>query len=633
MKFLNYIYKTVKFLLLVFCVFLASLCFRELRIPADWVEHYADNAIGPNLVLHLGKVSFGFRRGLVLENVRVFNRQAKEPTRAMCSAELVSIDLLTRTVRLVRPVYDRLPDGYYEPGYAYGPRSLEKQDSPPWDIQLPDLPPFTLVLERPNGVGAQPEQVVGTVNMDPTRVDLTDIRLRWPRRNGPLMTITGYLGFDLAGKRIYGEIDGAATQALIRPLLEVLDVTSALPYIDAFTEVQGPIPAYYSWDADLETGRTTMVVKVRPTLGRYNGVKMRDADGKITLEFWYKDGGFCFDTTIGPVIANDRQDRALKGMFKVEGRNGVITLVLDAESGIDFTDLLTIIDTLNDGLLDRVKFPVAPHIQMKGTLAPVVERQSENNLHGVIEAPEAILWHIPVHGARTDFAYEGSDILFTNVTGTCARGGTMYGWAKLSVPGFDEEKSRIECSVDYRDGSLEEIADFLKFDLGDRKGKVECDLYVNGPLNANFMKEADGHGRIKVADGHLAQMAVFAGLTQYLADYVPGFGNVVNQNTGSCSFKLEGGKFITDDLIIEGDIFSITAKGAYDIVNDNLDFMVSVTLLREQSLVGKYILHPLLYPITKSFLEFRVNGPMDNPDWKFVNILEKEWFKSEGGKK
>ena len=629
MKYLKILWKTMKFLLLVFCIFLGTLCFRQIDLPAGYIEGKLDSLLGEDLVLHLEGVSFGFQGGLIVKNVRVYNRQAKEPTRPMASAEAVKVDILTRTVTLTGAVYDRLPDGYYEPGYAYADRSKRDCNDPPWDITLPDLPPFTLILEHPNGVGACPEHVVGTVNIEPKRVDLTDIRLRWPRRNGPLMTINGYLGFDIAGKRIYGEIEGTATQAYIRPLLEVLDVQCALPYVDAFTEVEGPIPAYYSWDADLETGHTVMVVKVRPTLGRYNNVKMHDADGRIKLEFWYENGGFCYDATIGPLLAHDRKERTLEGQLVVQGRNEVITLVMDATSELEFSDTLNIIDTLNGGLLSEVKFPLAPKISVNGSLAPVVERQSENKLLGKINAPAAVLWDIPLSNAALDFSYIGPEIVFTNVNAVCARGGSMKGWTKLTVPMLDAAKARLESDVHYRNGALEEVADFFEFDLGDKKGRMEGDIHIEGPMSENFLNEANGAGYVKIEDGHLAQMKLFAGLTKTLAEYIPGVKNVVNQNTGKCNYTLEGGKFKTRDLLIEGDVFSIRAEGEYDIVKDDLNFVVSVTLLREQSLVGKYILHPLLWPFTKSLLEFKVKGPIDNPDWSFVNLFEKEWIKSE----
>ena len=44
--------------------------------------------------------------------------------------------------------------------------------------------------------------------------------------------------------------------------------------------------------------------------------------------------------------------------------------------------------------------------------------------------------------------------------------------------------------------------------------------------------------------------------------------------------------------------------------------------MKKESLVGK-IVHPVTLPFTKLLLEFKVNGPLDDPQWKYVKILDR----------
>ena len=75
--------------------------------------------------------------------------------------------------------------------------------------------------------------------------------------------------------------------------------------------------------------------------------------------------------------------------------------------------------------------------------------------------------------------------------------------------------------------------------------------------------------------------------------------------------------------MIEGSLFSIAAKGCYDMVNDNLDFTVRVQFLKNESVLGKYLIRPIMWPFTKLLLEFKATGPIDNPAWEYISVLDR----------
>ena len=64
-------------------------------------------------------------------------------------------------------------------------------------------------------------------------------------------------------------------------------------------------------------------------------------------------------------------------------------------------------------------------------------------------------------------------------------------------------------------------------------------------------------GSLKVTDGMLAQMKLFAGLTKLVAEKVPGVAFLVNQSQASADFTIENGVFKSDNVRIEGGFISV----------------------------------------------------------------------------
>ena len=138
----------------------------------------------------------------------------------------------------------------------------------------------------------------------------------------------------------------------------------------------------------------------------------------------------------------------------------------------------------------------------------------------------------------------------------------------------------------------------------------------------NDVRTLCGSGTLKITEGHLAQMKLFAGLTELLAEKIPGVSFLVNQTQASADYTITNGVFKSENVFIEGGLISIKGWGQYDIAADNLDFTVRVQFLKEQSMVGK-IIHPVTLPFTKLLLEFKVDGPIDDPKWRYIKILDR----------
>lgn len=609
----RFLYKTVKWSFIVFCVFVGSLFFREQRIPADWIVSAVSSRVPTNIVFKCDSASFGFRRGARVRGIRLYDSERMNPVQAVVSADSASVDVFLRRVRIVGLRIPRLHDGYYLPG------NLERNGR--LEAELPAVPSFTLTLVRPDILGIAPEKVVATIRSSSRRLEARDVHVDWPDIDRA-MSVGGSACLDLDEQRFRAEARGEARQSHIRPLLVTLDVPVSVEYMDAFTGVTEPIPVSAKWDVNLVNNDFRMLLDLHPQLGRYNDVPMRRVDGELGLSVFTRGTNLTCVTTVGPLSALDPKGRPLDGRLVVTLTNDVTKLDFDVKSGLELKDLLSIADCLNDGTLDCVSCETPPEVSVFGTLAPDPAGQAENNLRGTVAFKRGIFFDSPVEDVSFSYSYVGDTISFDDISLRGRDGGRYTGRAKLHVPVADPDAASFSISTVCRDGSLGEIAEALGSDAGGRHGVVNSEVEFTGPISTNLYPHLNGRGKIRVTEGRLAQMHLFMGLTDYLASNVPGVASLVNQSQASLDYTVTNGVFHSDNIFIEGDVFSIKATGNYDIPADKLDFTVRLQLLKNESFLGK-IVQPVLFPFSKLLLEFKVTGTAEDPKWDYISVIDR----------
>ena len=612
-KITGFLMKTVKWSFIVFCVFLGSLFFRDQRIPPGWVVSAVGANVPSNIVFKCDSASFGFRHGATVRGVRLYDRERLNPVEAVVSADSASVDFFLRRARIVGLRIPRLHDGYYLPG------NLERNGRV--DVDLPNIPQFSLKLVRPEILGIAPERVSAYVRTSPGRMEVGDIHVAWPDIDRA-MAVDGFLDLDFNRQSLHAEARGEARQSHIRPLLVALDVPSSVEYMDAFTGVTEPVPVFATWDVDLRNNDFKMHLDLHPALGRYNGVPMRRVDGALDLSVWTRGTNLNSVVTVGPLVALDPKGLVLDGKLVVAVTNGTTRLEFDAKSGLALKELLPIADCLNDGTLDCVSCETPPKIAVEGTLMPDPALQAGNDLHGTVAFEKGVFFGAPVKDVSFEYRYRGDTISFDGISLRGKDGGRYAGSAKLHVPCSDPDGASFSTSFTCKDGSLAEIAGVLGNDFGERHGVVNGEIESSGPVSTNVYARLNGRGKIRITDGHIAQMRLFMGLTDYLAANVPGIASLVNQSEASVDYTIENGVFSSDKILIEGGVFSIRASGRYNIVADDLDFTVRLHLLKNDSFLGKLV-NPVTFPFAKLLLEFKVTGSADNPKWNYISVLDR----------
>ena len=623
------------FLFCAFVLFVVSVVFFEQPVPQSILARLTDKLSDENWLVSMDSASFRLSRGLKVQGLNVFDRR-KPASKPVLSANQLDLEFnlasfpwsaqtIVKHVTLTELDYPRLGDGYYVPDSIEFPGTPDfREKDEPLHLSLPNVAPFGVTLVRPHILGVRPKFVdVPYVSLTANSLTLQDIHLQW-NDSDALMTLDGECALDLDSQLVRGEVHGLARQHNIRPLLEALEITNSYAFIDSFTQVIPPVKAACAFDVNLRNNDLHILLDLHPTGGRYNNVPLKSADGQVDIRVFVRDTFQNARIVVGPISAGIADGRAMSGTVIYENTNDVGYVSFDGiTSTTSLSNALAVADVMNDGTLDCLSLATPPLITLNGRLAVDPAHAATNSLDGTLAFGKGTFFSIPLTNAAAAFHVRGTDVSFSDAHATAPHGGTVTGEGRISIPDFKQENASFSVSVKSDDVSLTDFADIFKFDIGDKHGSIFGNVVLSGPLQTNLSSRICGSGHIECRDGHLAQMKVFAGLTDYLAKHVPGISSFVNQSRGSLDFSLTNGLFRTDNIRIEGGFFAIHAAGSYDIPQDKLDFTARVSFTKNDGFFAT-LATPITWPfanLTKILFDFKIFGSLEKPEWKYNRDL------------
>jgi hypothetical protein len=612
-KVFKYLGKAVKWLFIVFFIFIGTLFFREQDLPVQWLCSKTEEQLGQDFVFSCQRVTIGFRNGLRIVNLKIFNKKSDNPLKPFVMLESLSLNPFNRKISAVGFNYARLPDSYYKPGWTEHNKEVK--------LNFPPLGKVDIELIRPHILGLVPHKVTAQANIAECLVDISDINIHWPEK-GYSIAITGDFKLDGEKGKIESNVLGRAFPSQIRPLLVALDIPSALPYFDGFSGITKPVDAAGFFGVDLATCDFTMKLDLKTNLGAYNSVPMSYAEGTLDL-FSYVRGtnsNVKFEVTLP--IALDREGRKLGGKLSIDYINDVTRLKYDVKSNLKLDDALNIADFIEPSSIGPIKCVTHPDVVVKGQTGTSAEDSGYNDLNVYAKVEKAKFFDLDLYQVASDFVLRGDTLHFRKINAHGKNGGKISAIVSLRMPEFDENKISIKASVDYKEGSLDELFDLFNIKASDKRGKVSGSFDFTAPASEDFFTKLNGSGKIKVEEGHLGQLKMFAGLTELFAEHVPGVAFLVNQTEASADFSITNGVLYSNNLLIEGGAISITGKGSYDIAKDDLNLDISVKFAKKDSITGM-IVRPITWPISKLFLEFKATGSASDPKWTYETLLEK----------
>ena len=624
-------------ILLLAAVVCSLVCFEQ-TVPRVVLEHALARLSTADYLVRADSATFRFSRGLRVRNLRVLDRGRRYgpktgPAVAVMTAAQVDLALdlwrlpwsratVLRGATLVDFRYPRLPMGYYIPDSIEFPGQPDfREVDAPLALDLPDLRPFRVRLIRPEILGiAAPLVDVPSVEVTGEGLRVRGASLRWPDTD-ETMTVAGDVALDLRSQWLHGVVGGRARQHNIRPLLVALDITNSYSFIDAFTRVEKPVDVTCTFDVNLRNNDLRILLDLHPEGGRHHGVPLRRVDGTVDIRVFVRDTFQNARVTVGPLVGALADGSTVEGTLVYENTNDVATVLFDVGTHAPLKDVLAIADVMNDGTLDGlVVSNGVPAVTLKGRLAVDPAHAARNDLFGTLAFAEGAVFGIPLRDATTAFHVKGTTVSFTNAAARGPQGGRVTGGGVISVP--DARRERAAFKVDLVGDALvlADLAQIFGIEQGERRGLVSGRVALEGPLETNAVARLSGAGRLVCREGHLAQMKLFAGLTDELARRVPGIAGLVNLSEGEVDFTLRDGVLSITNAVVSGRILSVRAEGTYDLVRDRLDLRARVALTKNDTFFGK-LATPITWPfsnLAQVLLDFSIQGPRDNPAWTYT---------------
>ena len=627
----------LKFFLVLFLLAAAALLLLsrlEIRLPQETLENICQSCSTSNLTLRIDSICIKFPSRIRANGIRLYDC-AKPEAKPFLSMDRADVHLsyarfpwrienLVKSATVYALRMPRLPDGYYIPDSIEFPGSFDfTETNEPVNLDLPDFAPFRLTLVEPDILDLKAKLVsVKHVSSSCDVLRFSSIKIQFPNRDVP-MEITGDCELDIPGQRVSGSVHGQARQPNIRPMLQALDISNCYQFIDAFTGVTTPVDAGCRFDVNLRNSDLRLFLDLHPTGGAYRGVPLETAQGNVDVRVFVREHCQNAHITVGPIDARIADGTSMTGTVFYENTNDVGYVTFrDIHSNTSLSNALAVADVLNDGTLDCLQPETHPTITIDGLLAVDPAHAATNRLDGALAFEKGRFFGIPLRNAKTEFKLRGDAVTFGDAHASLPHGGSISGTGQISFPGFDSDKASFKVSIRCKGISLEDASEILDVEAGDKHGRISCAVDFEAPLTTALVSRVNGQAHVKVEDGRLARLNLFAGLTDYLAGHIPGISSLVDQSNAELECVISNGVIHASKVNVSGDVFAISGSGTYSMPEDNLDFTVRVRIFKNDSIIGK-ITAPFTWTFTKLLMEFKVYGPIDRPQWKYISVLER----------
>ncbi len=606
----------------------------EIRLPQGTLERISAACSSSNTIFRIDSICVRAPSRIRINGVRMFLR-ARPDVRPFLSMERIDVRLsfarlpwrienIVKSVTVHSPRMPRLPEGYYIPDSIEFPGSPDfTETNEPVELDLPDFTPFRLTLLDVDVLDLRAREVtVGEVSSSGDVLRFSDICVKFPDRDVQ-MEVTGDCEVNIPAQRVFGSVHGQARQPNIRPMLQALDITNCYQFIDAFTGVTTPVDAGCRFDVNLRNSDLHLFLDLHPTGGAYRGVPLETAQGNVDVRVFVREHCQNAHITVGPISASIADGSSMSGAVFYENTNdiGYVTF-RNVRSNTSLSNALAVADVLTDGTLDCLQPETPPTITLDGLLAVDPAHAATNHLDGTLAFDKGRFFGIPLVKAETEFLLRGDAVTFRNAHASLPHGGKITGTGLISFPGFDSERATFKVSIRGNGISMEDAAQVFGVEPGDKHGTLSGQVMFEAPLTTALVSRVNGKASLKVENGRLARLNLFAGLTDYLAKHVPGVSSLVDQSNAEMECVISNGVLHCSKINVSGDVFAITGSGTYSMPEDNLDFTARVRLFKNDSFIGK-LANPITWTFSKLLLEFKVYGPIDAPKWKYISVLER----------
>ena len=253
-------------------------------------------------------------------------------------------------------------------------------------------------------------------------------------------------------------------------------------------------------------------------------------------------------------------------------------------------------------------------------------RWTNHNFKGTFSAENIGMGKVQASMLNTDIKGLGTQLVFTN--------------ASIQLySGFAEGSAEFDIFLKdglapYRIGARIVGVDLAQLlgqistsDYGRTRGQLSATLNCTADAKAGFWESVRGSGRIEVKEGLLADLPLFGGFARLTGSVFPGF-SLFSLTAFSADYELHDGAIWSDNAQLGGTLLSARGRGSYS-PKTGINFTVAAEPLRqtdggdkERSQLQRLAATALKESTAPLFrlLEFKLEGPLEKPEWRFVNL-------------
>ena len=251
---------------------------------------------------------------------------------------------------------------------------------------------------------------------------------------------------------------------------------------------------------------------------------------------------------------------------------------------------------------------------------------TNQNFKGSFRAENIGMGKIQASAFNADFSGRGTQLAFTNAA-IQLYSGLAEGSAEFHILLKDiSAPYHINARISQLD-LAQLLSQVSTGDYNRTHGQLAATLDFTADANGGFWKSVQGGGRVKIENGHLADIPLFGGFSRLTQSAFPGF-NLFSLTAFSADYQLHDGAIWSDNAQLGGTLVSARGRGNYS-PEKGIDFIVAAEPLRQTSgndKEGNQLQRLAVSALREGaapflrLLEFKLEGPLEKPEWRFVNL-------------
>ena len=159
--------------------------------------------------------------------------------------------------------------------------------------------------------------------------------------------------------------------------------------------------------------------------------------------------------------------------------------------------------------------------------------------------------------------------------------------------------------------------------------QVDGALTLACRLDETLRESLSARFNLALEGGLVTRLPLFAGLTNLLAEHIPGISSLTDTSHVRLSGTADAGVFTIPDFSLTGDLLAIEGDVLYNLPKDQLFAEVMAGNFKRGSVMGT-LTRWVTLPINRFLWKIRVTGPISDPQWRIVTFVGNLWEKATG---